>query len=273
MIRKEFRKYRSNITQQIERRWKLLKPIIQEYHAPVIVHAIKETNTFQKILKEGVIKIPSHHNSPKKTPYLETFLGIDNGIYYSLGFVYACAYHWKYSLMFDSKYIKEVEYYDGSVNFQIGKQVINWWYEHDKAYLKKLENKNATTKKVFKRWYTEEYKGKVREIIEIWKIEKEIYEHIKQYKQKRKVLKLIQKIGKEKKLTYPASRNHAQEAWKGEKAPEMVRKTNDNLHTNPYFKGFYIEGTIPLKIKKILKEEYSTKIIYDGKTIKPISSL
>ncbi len=268
-----FKKQENSIQKQFRQRRKLLIPIVKEYGKPVIVHAIHDKGVFHKILQEGKLKLPKNHDSTQKTPYMERFLGIDNCIYYSLGFVYFSSYKWKYNLIFDTKYLKELVYYNNSANFQAARTVVNYLYENDKPYLDKLANTNATTRAVMDRYYNEELNGKVRVILEFWKIEKELFDAISNYPHKRVLLRLIREIGEKHFLKYPDSEKHALATYLEERAPEMIGKKENNLLKNPYFLGFYIDGTIERDTLAILKKEYPNKIIYDGKKIKKISSL
>src|SRR3989344_2794200 len=177
-----FKKQEQSIKRQMKQRKELLTSFVKIHGNPVIVHAIHDKSVFHKILKQGKLKLPKAHDSSQKTPYMERFLGIDNCIYYSLGFVYFSSYRWKYNLIFDIKFLKNLVYYNNSINFQAARAIVNYWYEHDKNYLEKLANCNATTRAVIDRYYFEEYNGKIRTILEFWKIEKELFEFISKYK-------------------------------------------------------------------------------------------
>ena len=266
-----FKKEKLSIKERFIERTKLLKPFLKKYNAPVIIHAVHNKNTFKKILNEGKLKIPSKHDSQKKCPYMEKFLGIDNAIYYSLGFVYNTAYDWKYNLIFDLDYLKELLYYKNSINYQCYKAVVNYWSENDSDYLEKLAKKNKTTREVVDKYYNEEYKGKTKELFDFWKIEKETFEHIQSYKGKKKLIKIIKDIEKKFIRRYPASKKDSKKAILDDRIPEIIGKNNNNLLGNKYFLGFYIEGKVPNDLRKILVKKYGDKVLFDGTKIKKLS--
>ncbi|HVY01217.1 MAG TPA: hypothetical protein VHA12_00440 [Candidatus Nanoarchaeia archaeon] len=273
MIKKHFKKQEISIKKQFESRRKLLIPFIEKYNAPVIVHSIHDKKIFHKIITEGKIKIPSNHNTPRKTPYIEQFLDIDNCIYYSLGFVYFSSYGWKYSLIFNLDQLKEIEYYNNSLNFKAARAVVDYWHDNDKQYLDKLEKENETTKAVFNRYYNEPFNGKLRCILEFWKIEKELFDYINNYPHKDKIMTLIKDTNKKFFIEYPKSKEDILENYTKEKAPEMISRKDNDLTKNPSFIGFHIHGKISKDTLKILKDKYNDKIIFDGKRIKKISEI
>jgi hypothetical protein len=270
---KPFKKEQLTIKERFKIRTKLLKPFIKKYGSPVIVHSTDKKSIFKKILNEGELKLPKMHCSLKKCPYMERFLGIDNAIYYSLGFVYKTAYDWKYSLIFDLGYLKELLYYRNSVIYQCYKSVVNYWYKYDKEYLEKLANKNKTTRAVVNKYYNEEYNGKTKTLFDFWKIEKETFEHINRYKNKKKLIKIIKDTEKKFVRKYPFSKTDSKKAILNDRVPEVIGKKKNILLKNPYFLGFYIDGKIPKDIKVILNKKYHNKIIFDGRKIKIIGEI
>ena len=267
MIPSHFKKQTASIKKRFKERRKLLKPFIELYKNPVLVHAVYDMNIFYKILKEGKIKLSSNHSSPKKTPYMEKILKTDKGIYYSLGFQYLTSYDWKYGFIFDLNYIRNLIYYKKGIHYKAYMMIVDYWYENDKQYLEKLTNTNKLTREVMDTYYTKKYKGKVRKILEFWKIEKELYTFFNKYLHKRELIRLISKMAKNRLLKYPASKKDAAKIYLEDTAPELIGKKENNLLKNPYFLGFCIVGDVPEKIQNILKEKYADKIIFDGKKI------
>ena len=270
MIPNHFKKQKASLKLKFRERRKLLKPFVELYKNPVLVHAIYDINIFNKILKEGKIKLPSENSSPKKTPYMEKILGTDKGIYYSLGFQYFTSYDWKYNFIFDLEYIKKLIYYRKGIHYKSYLIIVDYWYENDKSYLEKLAEKNKLTRQVINTYYNKKYNGKTRRILEFWKIEKELYEFFDKYPNKKALMKLIHKMTRERLLKYPASKKDASKIWKEEYTPEMIGKKENNLLTNPFFLGFGIMGEVPKKVRCILKEKYPDKILFDGKKIKKL---
>lgn len=273
MIAKHFKKQVGSIKEQMSERKSLLLKFLKFHNHPIIVHAIHHKSIFHKVLREDGLKLPKTHTSPRKTPYMERFLGIDNCIYYSLGFVYYSSYKWKYNLIFDIEFLKNLVYYNNSVNFQAARAVVNYWYENDPIYFEKLANKNKTTRKVIDRYLYEPYNGKTRRVLDFWKIQKELFDFINVYPHKNVLLKIIKSTGKKHLLKYPQSKEDALACYLEEKAPEMVQKNPNILSKNPNFIGFFIPGRIDSKTKKILQQKYSNKILFDGNKVIKISEL
>ncbi len=271
MTHKSLTKEKNSIKQRFVKRRKLLKPFIKEYNTPVLVHAINEKNVFKKILEKGKLKLPKKHNSSKKTPYMEKYLGIDNGIYLSLGFVYLTAYGWKYNLLFDVNYLKGCKYYKNSVNYQCYKAVVDYLDKNDKEYLDKLAKKSKKAKEVIDKYYNEEYNGKKKTLFDFWKVEKEVFDLIKKYPKQRELKKVIKKTEEKFIKKFPYSMRDAKKSYLTERTPEIIGLRDINLLTNKHFLGFYVEGKIPSDLMKIMKEKYSDKIIFDGKKIKKVS--
>ena len=272
MAQKCFKKENS-IKQRFIDRTKLLKPFIELYGNPILVHAVDKKIIFKKILEEGKLKLPKKHSSPKKTPYMEKFLGIDNGIYYSVGFVYLTAYEWKYNFIFDISFLQNCKYYKNSVNYQCYKAVVNYWYEKDKEYLEKLADTNKQTREVVDKYYNEEYNGKKRMLFDFWKIEKYVFDFIEKYPYQKEIKKVIKKTEQKFIKNFPSSLRDAKKSYLTDRAPEVIGLKENNLLTNKYFLGFHINGKIPTDIKAILKKKYPNKIMFDGKKIKKISEL
>lgn len=267
-----FKKEKS-IKQRFIDRKRLLEPFIELYGCPVLVHAIAKKTTFKKVLEEARLRLPKKHSSPKKTPYMEKLLGIDNGIYYSVGFVYSTAYEWKYNLIFDIRYLKNCKYYKNSVNYQCYKAIIDYWYRNDKGYLEKLANKNKQTREVFDKYYNEEYEGKKRMLFDFWKIEKYVFDFIEKYPNKKELMKVIKKTEQRLIKNYPSSLHDAKKSYLTDRAPEVIGLKENDLLANKYFLGFHINGKVPNDIESILKKKYSDKIMFDGIKIKKISEL
>lgn len=258
------------IKQAIKLKNDVLKRFIKLYGEPILVHSTPQANIFKKILKQGKIKLPSQHKQVKKAPHIEKFLKIYNCIYYDLSFGYATGYEFKYSLIFDLKYLKELIYYKNPLAWRSCKNIADYLYTNDPKSLKKLANKNKNCKQVVEGYYHKKYKGRTRISFDFWKIEKEMVEFIQNYPDKKKLLSIIKKTEKELLTRFPNSRRHAKKYCLSDTNVEIISKKQMNLKTNPYFLGFYIRGRIPKNIKKILEKDYFGKIIFDGKKIRII---
>lgn len=266
-------KKEKDIKQRFKEGKVLLKPFLKKYKEPAIVHSVYDTQTFKQILKDNKLKLPKEHRSRKKCLYMEQILGIDNAIYYSLGFAYSTAYDWKYNLIFDLNYLKELVYYSNSINYQCYKLALNYLYENDRESFEKFSHLNEKTEEVIDKYLHKKYNGKVRMIFDFWKVEKNFFDFIMKHPNKNKILKMIKEKEREVKIPYPKSLISAKKDHLTDKVPEIIGKKSNNLLTNKHFLGFYIVGKIPHDIQLKLKKNYPNKIIFDGKKIKKISEV
>ena len=264
---------KTSIEWRFKERKRLMKPFIEKYKKPVIVHAIHDLGVFEKVLKEGKLKLPDNHNSPKKCPYMEKFLGIDNSIYYSLGFVYSTAYDFKYNLIFDLNYLKDLIYYNESIIYRCYKAIIDYLDEYDYEYLQKLANTNKNTKRVMDKYYNKKYKGKIKMHFDFWEIEKETFDAIMNYPNKKELIKMIDERSRKFIMKYPKSVESAKKDYLKENIPEIIGRKENNLLKNPHFLGFYIKGDVSRDIKAILKRKYPGKVLFDGNRIRNISDM
>ncbi len=268
-MRKEFKKgEKTSIEWRFKERKRLLKPFIKKYGKPVLVHSTTNLAKFEQILNEGKLKFPKETESSKKNSFVEKILGIDKGIFFSLGFVYATAYEFKYSLIFDLELTKDLIYYRNSIAYQCYKSIADYWDKNDKQMLVKLSQKNKLCKSVVDKYYNEKYHGKTKSLFDFWKCEEELYSLIKNYPKKKELLKIISKINSNTLKRYPSSKRIAIKDYFTERVPEIISKKEINLVNNKNFLGFYIKGDIPKSIMKIIKEKYPDKIIFDGEIIK-----
>lgn len=231
-----------------------------------IVHGVDKKYIFKNILTEHAIKIPSNHKYKKRTQLSEKIIGTDNCIYLSLGFVYATAYDFKYNLLFDLELLKELEYYWLSVNFQCFKAIVKYWEKYDKNYLEKLGNKNNKCRSVLDHYYYKESKSRARRLFKYWEIENDFMEAIMNYEDKNKLMDIIKEIKNKYYKKYPLSKRHALRKYNSDDTPEILSFKDLSLD-NKHFIGFYIKDKIPQDVKKILKENFSKKIIFDGEKI------
>ncbi|MEK6915879.1 MAG: hypothetical protein AABW89_05045 [Nanoarchaeota archaeon] len=273
MVSNPFKNQEPSVEKQMNERKKLMASFVNVHGSPIIVHAIHDKKVFHKVLTDGKLKLPNVHQSLRKAPYIEKLLRLDNCIYYSLGFVYFSSYYWKYNLIFDIKFLKELEYYNNSVNFQAVRNIVDYWYLKDREYLERLANTNEITRATINKYYNKDYKGEVRKFLEYWKIEKELFEFIENYSNEKVLFKIIRRVLKKHFLKYPGSEEDALGCYLQDKAPEIVGRKENDLLKNPYFLGFFISGKVEKDILSILRSNYSNKIIFDGEKVKKISDL
>jgi hypothetical protein len=270
-MRKEFKKQISIRERNILRK-RLLKPFIKKYKKPVLVHSTPKDKTFFKILDEGKLKFSDKTAYYKENSFVEKMFNIDKGVFFSLGFVYSTAYSFKYSFIFDLGLMQDLIYYENSIAYQCYKSVIDYWDKNDVVYLEKLSKKNKICVEVVHKYYNEKYKGKTKSLFDFWKCEKEVLGLIKKYPKKKELIKIIKRVEREKFAKYPNSIKIAMRDYNADKVPEIISKKSVSLN-DKNFLGFYIEGTIPKKIIRVLKEKYPDKILFDGKKIESILNL
>ncbi|MEI7718683.1 MAG: hypothetical protein WCI72_02355 [archaeon] len=261
---------RRSIEEGIKHRNSLLKFFTKKYGKPILVHSTHDLKTFKKIISEGKIKRPSDHSSFKKCPYMEKVLGIDNCIYYSLGFVYASRYDFEYSFIFDLDYLKELEYHTYSLSWKCYKKIADYIFETNPSYFDKLSEKSPVCAQVVDKYLNKEYKGETRNFFDFWKAEKEIFEWVKSYLGIKEMKRIASKVKRQKFIAYPYSVRSSKKVCFSEKIPEILSRNEVDLVKSPYFLGFYISGRIPADVKKILKNKYKGKILFDGKKIEVI---
>ncbi len=256
---------------RFEERKRLITPFVKRFGGPAIIHANPDTKTFEKILREGKLRIPSDQGSPVKCPYLSKDLGIDNVVYFSLGFVYATAYGYRYNFLFDTTFLKELTYYKGGVSYICYRNVVRYLYAHDKPYLEKLARHSPECKAVLDKFYHEPYKGKVLRQLDFWRIEEPLYHAIMKHPHKKKLVRIIKETAKGLSSTYPYSRTHAMKNYLTDATPEILSQHTIDLHKNPHFIGVYIHGKLPKSSLRLLQKHYPDKLLFDGKRFRKIA--
>jgi hypothetical protein len=250
----------------LEKRNSLLEPFLKKYNEPVLIHSTSKLEFFESILNSGKIKIPGKENMNKHS-YIEKELGLYPSIFLSLGFQYYSCYGFKYSFIFSLDYLKELDFYKNSLSFKSYKAIAKYWDENSPEYMKKLSEKSKICKDVVDGFYNKIHNGKTREFFEYWVCEKEVFDLFQEYPDKKKVMGIIKKIVEDKYVRYPDSIKVSNEICLNNSAPEIICKKDIDLVSSPYFLGFFIEGKIPERVEKILREKYSGKIFFDGRKI------
>ena len=120
------------------------------------------------------------------------------------------------------------------------------------------------------KYLNKEYKGETRNFFDFWKAEKEIFEWVKSYLGIKEMKRIASKVKRQKFIAYPYSVRSSKKVCFSEKIPEILSRNEVDLVKSPYFLGFYISGRIPADVKKILKNKYKGKILFDGKKIEVI---
>ena len=273
MRKTKFKKrYKITINGRFAEMKELINPFVKKYGKPVLVHSTPNKKLFFKILDDGKLMVP-RHAGPIKHSYIERLFGIYPCVFFSLGFVYASSYDFKYSFIFDLDYVKNFDYYKNSISYQCYKAIVKYWDEHDPEYMKKLASKNKSCKETVHDFYNKKYLGETKRIFDFWKAEKETYELFLKYPRKNEVMKIMKKILDEKYCPYPKSKKVAMEQINEDSAPEIIVKRDVELKKEKHFLGFYIRGKIPVEIKRRLVEEYPDKIVYNGKRIMNVGEL
>lgn len=249
---------------------KTMKPFIRRYGHPVIIHAVEDKNIFSKILNEGKIKLPRHHGNQKKSPLMEKFLGVDNSIFLSVGFDYWVNYNFKYNFIFDLGILKESDYYWRPLPLKCYTDIANWWYKNDRDYLFKLRDYSERCREVVDKFIWSIESSSYKNFFEFWKIEKVVFKFILDHPKKATLFKIAKRRLKNLKRKYPYTKTLAKRDWNTNNFPEIIYHKDIDLMNSLYFLGFFIEGEIPASIRKVLREKYSGKIIFDGRVINSI---
>ncbi|MFA4960293.1 MAG: hypothetical protein WC548_01385 [Candidatus Pacearchaeota archaeon] len=254
-------------------RVKIMNPFIKKYGHPILVHAVEDIRTFEKIIYEGKIRLPKDHRKRKKNPLMEKFLGVDNSIFLSVGFDYWAHYNFKFNFIFDIGILKKSDYYARPLPLKCYTDIAIWLYENDKETLNKLKNKNKTCKEVVDKFIWSLNSDSYKTFIEFWKIEEDIYEIIINHSKKKKLFEIARERMLKLKRGYPYTKILAGKDWKTYHHPEIIHFKEIDLLKSPYFLGFFIEDKIYRKLEKVLREKYSGKIIFDGKKIKVLTKI
>jgi hypothetical protein len=263
-------KYRFKHEDILNEKIKKMKPFLEKYGQPVVVHAVESSLNFQRIIKEGKLRLPNDHGVRKKSPLMEKFLGVDNSIFLSVGFDYWAHYNFRFNLIFDLGILTVSDYYKRPLPFKCYTAIANYWYKNDRDYLIKIKNVNKLTEEVIGKFILKKEQGNPRDYLQFWKIEEIFYDFILKYQNTKKLFRIAEKKKKEIHLKYPYSKRIAKEAWKTYHFPEIIHSKEIDLITNPYFLGFFIEGHVNKKIKFLLEKKYVGKIFYDGKKLRSL---
>ena len=264
-----FKKDRYKFDEQVKERHRIQKIFLKKYGKPVLVHSTPLKKNFVRILKESKLKLPLDHCVEKKCPYMEKLVGVDNCLYFSLGFPYVTRYSFKYSLIFDLDMLKKLEYHSKIPVWSTYKRIVDFIYEKDPEYFKVLRSKNKICEEVVDRYLHTVFEGKTRNFIDFWRDEKTIFEWVQDYPNQKEIKKIIKDTSKEFLVKYPDSSKLAKKQCLERYIPEILSKKEISL-SSPCFLGFYISGNIPKDIQTILKKKFKGRIIFDGKKIEVI---
>lgn len=269
-MKEKFKQNKSNYKKLIKKNKNLTKNFIDLYGKPVLIHSTHGKEAFLKIIKEGRLRTPKNHNFIKKNQYMEKILGIDNGLYYGSGFSYATDFNFKYTFLFDLDYINECSYFDGSLLYRCWREIARFWDANDLDYFMKLRNYNKATREVVDEFYKRKAKGKTKVWFTFFKIEDILIKFFNEYPRKKELVDIILNQKKKLEVKYPQSKVLAAQAGLEGRAPETICFNDHNLLKSKYFLGFYIKGSVPSDVKKILRDKYQSKILFNGKNIEVI---
>lgn len=257
----------------LELRKKISNDFVEMFGKDVLVHSVKDFNIFKKIIKEGKLKLPRNHSSPKKTPQMERILGCDNTIYFSTGFYYVADFNFEYSFIFDIDLLEVMDFYYKPLIWNCFRRIVDYWYDNDIDYLEDLANVNNETRLVVDKYY--EFNGIKRDFFDFWRIEEETMNHILNYKDKKILFEIVKSVEKELKLEFPDSKNYTIKNTKNlETLPEVICRHEINLLNNDSFLGIHMSNLALFKDIKGLFENYNKGlIIFDGKKIVKLAEL
>jgi hypothetical protein len=266
MMVRPFKKDNYNFDEQIKERHRIQRIFLKYYGKPVLVHSTPLKKNFLRILDDKKLILPLDHVIEKKCPYMEKVIGIDNCIYFSLGFPYAVRYKFKYSLIFDLDLLKELKYYSGIPVWSIYKRIVDFIYEENPEYLNNLKSKSKICQEVVERYLYKIQDEKTRVFFDFWRDEKNIFEWVMNYPKQKNIKKIIREVSSEYLVKYPKSIKFSKEQSLSKYNPEILSKKPICLDSK-YFLGFYIDGEIPKDVMSVLRERFEGKILFDGKRI------
>ncbi|MFH1649206.1 MAG: hypothetical protein ABIA93_01520 [Candidatus Woesearchaeota archaeon] len=246
----------SSISERFHQREALMKPFMKRFGEPVLVHAVDSEKSFVNILKSGKIKVP---RAGGKTAYMDALLGIGPSIYFSVGFVYATAYGFPYNLVFRLSLLKELEYYKTSLSYSCYRAVMEYWYEQDKDYFRKVWHHDSETERVIRKYLCVPFQGKVRRRLDFWRIEAQLKHYIDTYPKKKVLLKLVSEQRSKLRIGIKKARFHAIGSLAKKEVPELMCDHDISL-SNSAFVGIQIQGKISPRIKRLLSA-YQSKLI------------
>ena len=166
----------------------------KKFGKPCLVHAVKNIATLKSILADKLIKVPK---SKKGKSPMEPILGIDKTVFLSLGFQYNLAHHgWPYALIFDIGLAKsnKIAVYSDFIILGAYKLIVSYWKENDPKYLDVIKSKSPKIRRII-----EEFLDTGR--FAFWKIERELFNALMKYPQKRKLINLIRKYVNSEKVS------------------------------------------------------------------------
>ncbi len=219
-----FRKGGHNLDKHFKEKNRLQEIFLGKYKKPILVHSTPLKKDFVQILKDGKLRLPLDHGRKKKCPYMEKLLGIDNCIYFSLGFPYAARYEFKYSFIFDSKILRQLKYYSKTPVWMVYKRIVDTIYEEDPEYLNILKSKNKICEEIVNNYLHRKINGKVRSSFDFWKDEYAIFNWVQNYSNKKKINKIIKNTSKEFLVKYPISSKLAEKQCIERYVPEILSK-------------------------------------------------
>jgi hypothetical protein len=271
MKKKKFYNVKQPSFEQREKeRNRISEIFVREYGEPVLAHAVDRKESFVKILKQGELKIPKDHNSPKKFLYMERLLGIENSIFLSLGFVYFIDYQLKYNLIFNLDLLKNSDFYKRPLPFKCYRKIIDDWYKKDRKYLNRIMKSSKKMREIIGSYIKlVESNTKVRPL-RYWEYEKGFYEAIMKYPKKNKLIRKAKRMQKELLVGWPYSKRSSKKRYLKNDSPEILYHKSIGLLEHPSFMGFFIAGKISKDVQAILKKKYKGKILFDGKKIEVI---
>ncbi len=244
-----------------------ISPLIlaNKFSEKVITHAVFNKKTFFKIVNDFKIKIPSENKQIKGGKYLESFFGIKDCVYFSAGWEYNSTYHhWPFAFIFKTDILKEknLETFKTFIISQAWMNVLRYWRDYDLDYLKSLSEYSQSAKKQVKIFFK-------NDACSYWLFENELSIFLDNYKEKKKIFKILKNFKESNVIKNSRASSYLKQHFFDEdkvRRMEVVSHKSVSLDSKNFL-GFYIKGSIPMDFKKIIKNKFRGKIIFDGNKI------
>jgi len=252
------------------REFKSQSSIAHKFPYKVITHAVSNQKIFLKIIRDKQINLPV--NRKKKTPLMESILGINNCSYFSVGFDYnATFHHWPYSFLFNKSILKKPNFklFKTYLVSQSWMNFLRYLRDNDPKTLQRLRVENRRTRKEIKIFLQ-------RDACSFWNFEKELNSCLENHPEKNKIISKTLAFKKSKTVKPSSASLYADKHYYDSdniRRMEIISCKNVSLNQKE-FMGIYVQKDKLAKIIPFLKKNLSKNIlVFDGDKIKKLKDI
>lgn len=241
----------------------------KNFNIPCIVHATNKEN-FLKILKNKAIKVNSESNIRNKLKDIHYELGLDGALFFSCGFQFNSITKDKnnFGFIFDKKLSNLLDIYNIPIIRTAYETILTYWKDNDPQVLDEIKDMSPLHKSLLNNNLIN---------FSAWQIKGDIYSRFNNYKDKKKILRII-KLKISEQLVLNNTENYIDKAYRNSDffKCEIIYKRNIKLN-NGHLIGFFVKGN-DKKILNSIKDfmNYSKKdklILFDGNKKKVLKKL